>query len=141
MLGPSLRARAWTQSQEEEEEDPSARSQPMLHVIVRELPPYANKHVFLVRPAAAFGGCLHACSRVRRLGPVSTGFHRKRSLRWQGLSFDRRHILGDAYMLVRHHACSRTGVVYVDICSIYHVYQIGYKIIGTVHYVKNQWVT
>ena len=80
------------------------------------IPPYANKHVFPVRPAAAFGGCLHACSRrgpgslvslIRKL----TFSSRKRDKSSNCFSVGPSRRFRGAHMLVRHHACSRKPVL------------------------------
>ena len=78
------------------------------------LPRATNKHVFVVRPEAAFGGCLHACSSVTWFPLVTPwfpfGFPWKRYLVQKCFSFGPRLILGGAYMLVSRHACSSLGV-------------------------------
>jgi len=78
------------------------------------LPP--KKHVFLVKPEAAFWGCLHACSAVgaeRRLLPL--GFLRFRFLTvpgYRSVSFrSTAHFGRCSHMLVRRHACSMQGVL------------------------------
>ena len=87
------------------------------------IPPYANKHVFVVRPEAALGGCLHACSRVIWFPLVTPwipfGFPWKRYVVQKCFRFGPRLILGGAYMLVRGHACSRKGVEQVPVEELY----------------------
>ena len=76
----------------------------------KKIPPYANKHVIVVRPEAAFEGCLHACSTVSRWCRLSTGKQqfssRKRCNSSNCFSFGPKLILGGAYMLVRQVASS-----------------------------------
>ena len=89
---------------------------------VLHLPSCANKHVFLVAPAAPFGGCLHACSpkgvlRVQKIffacgAPrIPLEIFKETVFSLQCFSFGPGAVLGGAYMLVRGHACSHMRVL------------------------------